>query len=178
MSLITIDFQEGPVLAVLNELARRAQDMEPALREMGEDLQDSTMRRFVTSTGPEGERWAPNSQVTILQYLAGRDGVYAKRDGRLTKKGVAAVQGKKPLIGNTRNLSSTITYQVDGNTLIIGSPQKYAAVQQIGAHQGEFGRDRRNHPIPWGDIPARPFLGVSDEDERTILDILSSYLTP
>jgi len=31
-------------------------------------------------------------------------------------------------------------------------------------------------PIPWGDIPARPFLGLSDEDRSGILDIVSEAL--
>ena len=53
---------------------------------------------------------------------------------------------------------------------------EYAVVQQFGAKQGAFGRDKRNHPLPWGDIPARPFLGFSDRDKADILAILSEYL--
>lgn len=172
--MLTIQVEDRSVLAALTELSRRTADLEPALREMGEELQDSTMRRFETSTGPDGQRWEPNSPTTILEYLSGRGGAYSETTGRLTAKGVQAAMSKRPLIGNTRNLSGTITYQVvdGGQTLLVGSPQKYAAVQQFGAKAREFGR------APWGDIPARPFLGVSDEDQTTILDILGHYLAP
>jgi phage gpG-like protein len=44
----------------------------------------------------------------------------------------------------------------------------YAAMQQFGGTKAEF-------PHLWGDIPERPFLGVSD-DEKEILEIISDYL--
>ncbi len=34
---------------------------------------------------------------------------------------------------------------------------------------------KRGAPIPWGDIPARPFLGLSD-DEADVRDIVARYL--
>lgn len=33
-------------------------------------------------------------------------------------------------------------------------------------------------PNLWGDIPARPFLGLSPSDEQGILDIVEEFLTP
>lgn len=177
MSMITIEFDDRAVLAALEALARRAEHLGPALKEIGEDLTASTKARFNTSTAPDGSRWAPNSQTTILGYLAGKSGTFGKKTGKLTQKGAGYAMSKKPLVRDGF-LQDTIDYQVDGNTLLVGSPQKYAAVQQFGAQQGEFGRTRRNHPIPFGDIPARPFLGVSDEDERSILETLGHYLVP
>jgi phage gpG-like protein len=58
----------------------------------------------------------------------------------------------------------------------VGSSLEYAAVQQLGARRGQFGRTRRGAPIPWGDIPARPYLGISQADSSAILDIISQYL--
>lgn len=174
MAMITIEIDDRQVLDVLQELARKVDHLEPVMRAIGEDLVDSTLRRFATSTAPDGSRWAPNSEVTILQYLEGRSGVYGKKSGKLTQKGAGAVTGKKPLIGDTRNLSTTISYQVvdGGRTLLIGSPQKYAAVQQFGATAHEFGK------APWGDIPARPFLGISETDQRSILDTMRNFFGP
>lgn len=31
-------------------------------------------------------------------------------------------------------------------------------------------------PLPWGDIPARPFLGASDDDQANIVSLVRSYL--
>lgn len=175
MALLQIDIDDREVLAVLAKLAKRAGDLSPALREIGEDLVDSTQRRFATGTGPDGQRWAPNSQTTFLRYLGSKDrpgGVFSKRDGKLRKKGVGAALGKKPLV-DSGTLASTINYQVvdGGRTLLVGSPQKYAAVQQFGAKKGSLGKG-----APWGDIPARPFLGISAADRASIVDIVSGYL--
>lgn len=178
MAMITIAFDDRAVLAALGGLAQRAGNLSPVLKAIGEDMTASTKARFNTSTAPDGSRWAPNSQTTILAYLAGKSGTFGKKTGKLTQKGAGYAMSKKPLVRDGF-LQDTIDYQVvDGNTLLVGSPQKYAAVQQFGAKQGEFGRNRRNHPIPFGDIPARPFLGVSDEDERSILETLGHYLVP
>ncbi|MBY0349775.1 phage virion morphogenesis protein [Tabrizicola sp.] len=67
-------------------------------------------------------------------------------------------------------------YEAGPDSLQWGSPMIYATTQQFGAAQGAFGRTARNGPIPWGTIPARPFLGLSPEDETNILDTLSEWL--
>jgi len=151
---ITIEVDSQSVLDVLNRLQRLAARPKPVLLEIGEDLLESTKARFAAQTAPDGSQWAPNSPVTV------------KRKGR-----------DQPLIGETRTLMSQINYQLlDDVTLEVGSPTVYAAAQQFGASQGAFGRTSRNAPIPWGDIPARPFLGVSEADEETILDAFARYL--
>ena len=53
----------------------------------------------------------------------------------------------------------------------------YAAVMQLGAAQGEFGaRIGKDKNGPWGDIPARPFLGVGPTDRENILETITEYL--
>ncbi len=161
MSLLVIDYNDRVVQGYLGRVQARLGDVRPLLLEIGEELQDSTLRRFGTSTGPDGEAWAPNTEATIERYLAGKG-----------KKATAA--GKKPLIGASGNLSTTIDFQLDGDSaVLIGSPWPYAAPQQFGADKGSLGPN-----APWGDIPARPFLGVSDDDARTILDLVDDYLSP
>lgn len=167
--MITIDIDSRSVLDALNALQRRVGDMTPAMQDIGEHLTETSKRRFDTSTAPDGRRWAPNTQTTLLRYLGGYKGSYAQ-SGKLTSRGAARVASKKPLIGESRSLMSTLNYQADRHSVAVGSPMEYAAVQQFGAKKRAFGR------APWGDIPARPFLGVSDEDERSILDILQGYM--
>lgn len=45
-----------------------------------------------------------------------------------------------------------------------------------GAKRGAFGVSRRGGPLPWGDIPARPFLGLSADDRKTIEEIVRAHL--
>lgn len=177
--MITIECDDRDVIEALSNIRSRVGDVSPYLKAIGENLVESTKRRFPAGVGPDGERWKQNSPVTILQYLSSYKSSFSLKTGRITAGGVDRALTKRPLFGESGDLSSTITYQLEGqDALNIGSPLEYGAVQQFGAKQGEFGRDKRNHPIPWGDIPARPFLGVSDEDRRGILDVLSKYLLP
>jgi phage virion morphogenesis protein len=58
------------------------------------------------------------------------------------------------------HLRGTLVKQADENSLRIGTPLVYGATHQ-------FGR---------GPIPARPFLGLSDDDRAALLDALRDYL--
>lgn len=158
--MIKIDLDDRSVLNALNGLLRAGADLQPALQDIGEYLVVSTRDRFRDGVAPDGAPWAPNSPVTT-----------ARRG-----KGAA---GKRPLIGETRQLSTRIFYRVTAHTVEVGSPLEYAAVHQFGAGKGQFGRSKRGSkrgPIPWGDIPARPFLGLSDQDRSEVLDIIQEHL--
>jgi phage gpG-like protein len=155
-------------------------DMSSFFRPLGEHLVETTKRRFDSSTGPDGKRWAPNSPVTMLRYLAETKGNYTRK-GQLSKKGAARAMGKKPLIGVTGMLAMQTRYRANRDSLEIGNPMKYAAVQQFGAKKGSLGTGRyktRNgtFPIPWGDIPARPFIGLSGDDRLYIIDKAHEFL--
>ncbi|NOR71664.1 MAG: phage virion morphogenesis protein [Methylomarinum sp.] len=145
--MIEIEFDSQTVLNALQNLQQASSDLEPALVEIGEMLTESTKQRFESASSPNGNAWPSNSKVTTSRK-----------------------PGNKPLIGETGLLMDTINYQLVGdNTLEVGSPMEYAAMQQFGGNKSEF-------PWLWGDIPARPFLGVSDEDEKEILDIVHDHL--
>lgn len=155
--MIAIEIDDAEVKAAFKRLAGKLDNPRPLLLAIGEDLVDSTLRRFGTSTAPDGGKWPENSALTILRSGQGA--------------------AKKPLIGAGRSLSTQIHYAVDGSTLTVGSPMIYARVQQQGAKQGEFGRTKHNGPIPWGNIPPRPFLGISAGDREAIVRTVEDYLS-
>lgn len=150
--MIEVKLDNANVLKALEHLAKAAEKPRPALLSIGEDLVKSTKKRFSESRGPDGKPWKPNSEVTLKR-----------------KRGI------KPLVGEGI-LRDQMAYTEGGNVLTIFSPMEYAATQQFGASQGAYGRTKRNGPIPWGDIPARPFLGISDDDEKMIIETVSDYL--
>lgn len=186
--MIKIEIADQRVQKALEALARAGNNLRPALQEIGDYLVSATKRRFSTSTAPDGSRWAQNSEVTILRYLDS----YRRKDGSstsfrkkakgekgrgLTALGAKRLGRKEPLIGQTGSLSSQIFPQLQGNdTLLVGSSMRYAAAQQFGMDRGYAGTDKRGRPLPWGDIPARPYLGVSDQDSAMMLDIVEEYL--
>ena len=158
--MITIELDDREVLDYLHQLQQRTGDMTPALQEIGEYLIQSTRERFGAGTAPDGTPWAENSPTTLSRK-----------------------KGTQPLIGETKRLSTEFSYFIGNNELTFGSPIEYAAIQQFGGKQGSSGRGRYktrkgSFPIPWGDIPARPFIGISDDDQVKILDIIQGYLVP
>lgn len=157
--------QEG-----LAEKLRKLEHPRPLLLMIGEYLTETTKVRFNTSKAPDGTPWAPNTQTTMERYVGSKGG-YSKKTGKITQKGQAAAMGKKPLIGHTRQLGNQIIYQANDTMVEIGSNRIQAAVQQFGAAKGSLGGG-----APWGDIPARPFLGVSAEDRAAILEMVGDYL--
>ncbi len=145
----------GEVQRRFNALARAGQDLTTATSEIGERLLKSTKARFRTQTDPTGKPWAPLSPVTLARKAKNRD----------------------KILTEYAYLSGNLVYQAGPNFLEVGSPSKYAGTHQFGAPQGAFGKNRRNAPIPWGNIPARPFLGLSDDDRTAIHQTILNFIT-
>jgi phage gpG-like protein len=178
---ILVEIEDRHVQAALGALAGRLEHPDGLMAQIGEALVDSTKRRFPTSRSPSGDRWAPDRAVTITRYIQARYGktgrAFSKhRTGALTKFGLGAAMVKRPLIGETKRLSSEIFYEAGSTEVRIGSSLKYAAAQQFGMKRGYAGRTRRGSPIPWGTIPPRPFLGVSSRDRETVLGLIRDWL--
>jgi len=173
---ITIQISDKSVLKALERVRLAGVQPSTMLKEIGEDLMSSTKARFLASTAPDGSKWEPNSPVTVSRYLAGRSGMLTQK-GSLTKKANGLMANKKPLIGRSKQLSRSIDYDVRKALLLVGSTVKdYAGTQQFGAKRGEFGTTTRGGNIPFGDIPARPFLGMSSADTASALRVVEKYL--
>ncbi|OIO75432.1 MAG: phage virion morphogenesis protein [Zetaproteobacteria bacterium CG02_land_8_20_14_3_00_50_9] len=144
-----IKINDSELQATFRKLIEAGTDMEPVFRDIGEYLISSTRQRFVDGVGPDGEAWAENSELTLSRK-----------------------KGDKPLIGETKRLSNELAYALLGDGLEFGSTMEYAAVQQFGADQRSFTGGKS----PWGDIPPRPFIGLSSENEVAVRDILIEHL--
>lgn len=180
MDTFKITVTSGPLEAALADLSRRAANPSPALKAIGEALVLQTKRTFGTGTDPWGRRWQPNAPATIAAMLWRRSSHFAsysdvttrkvkatrvgskkgyfRKDGELGARGSALVASKRPLIGEGRQLSTKVFYNVQANVLTVGSTMKYAAMQQFGGKKSQFAH-------LWGDIPARPFLPVTASGE-------------
>ncbi len=79
---------------------------------------------------------------------------YAKRARRDSRRSV--------LMGPTARLQESISFEVDVDAVYVGSTMIYARVHQLGYK-------KRN-------IPARPYLGVGDEDVSIISEDLQKFL--
>jgi len=140
--------------AGLGRLLAAANDLRPAMDEIGSQILQRTQRRFEEQKRPDGEDWKELSKKTTVRRR-GAEG---------------------PILRITGRLYGSLEYKAQPDAVEIGSNWPYARIHQLGAAQGSSGRTRRNGPIPWGDIPARPYLGLSDDDAADVHDIIIHYL--
>lgn len=153
------DLNTEPARKALRVAMAQLDDMTPVYTDIGEYLLDQRRQRFASGTDPEGKPWAPKSQATLDRY---------KRLGYGTLN--------RPLIGPSKALSRQIQRIVSKDGVVIGSAQVYARTMQEGAAKGSSGSDARGNPLPWGNIPARRWLDLSDEEEIEIIAIVDEHL--
>ncbi|PHS66358.1 MAG: phage virion morphogenesis protein [Thalassobium sp.] len=161
------DYQIRPALEALHDAMGNT---DPALRQIGEYLVGSTKERFRTTTAPDGSQWAANKDTTLDNYT-NRFKTSFTKTGRRSKAGRERRANKKPGTGETRQLQTQIYYNVRNGELEVGSPLIYAGTFQRGAKKGQYGKG-----APWGDVPAREFLGLSEADEREVMAIIEDHL--
>lgn len=176
MTTFTVTIQDEQVRVALNALASRVQNMQPVLQSLGEDIVERAKHRFDTSTGPDGVPWKPNSPATLAMLAANLGKRYRKKGGDLNSKGAARIAGKKPLIGESKQLRTQIVALANATALTVGTTSvtaAYAAIQQFGGKAG------RGHKVT---IPARPFLPVHQDgtlypqEQALILQQINEYL--
>lgn len=156
--VIDIKFNDLEVQSALNVLIRRAQDQTELMRQVSAIFEDATAGAFASESDPStGIAWDPLSAVTL-----------ALRPERMGAP-ILNATGSAGLLGS-------ISTDHGKDYAEIGTNRIYAPTHQFGARQGEFGTSSRGGPIPWGDIPARPYLGISPAHEKDILALASRFL--
>lgn len=165
--MITIQINDEQVQAALNRVAASLSDMTPLMATLGERLRKSTQDRMQRGEQPDGAAFAPRSETTLKRY---------------EKAGESF--GPVPLF-KSGEMRQQLSYRPGPDYLELSSNAIQSAVMQFGAKQGAFGafigKDKRGrdhfHSIPWGDIPARPFLGLSEQDKTDILAEIAEWVS-
>lgn len=171
--MLQVSVTDTGVHDAIARLIRRFDNPQPALRAIGELLVEFTKERFARSQDPYGKPWAPNAETTLRRALD-RHPKNRTKDGSLSARGQRVLAGKKPLIGESKSLSTQIHYRVVPGAVEVRSSMVYAALQQFGGSKAKF-------PHLWGDIPARPFFpdagrGLPLELSERVRQVLSDAL--
>jgi phage gpG-like protein len=141
----------------LAAVAAAVSDMTPVMDAIGELLLVSAQDRMRDGEQPDGAPFVPRAQTTLDRYA---------------KLGLT-FGAPLNVSGDMRN---TLFYEADQDSVEYGSNALQAAVMQFGAAKGAFGKTSNGPSIPWGTIPARPFIGLSDEDQDNIIAELEEWL--
>lgn len=153
----------------LAQLQRKLGSLTPIFDEIGGMLVTSTNQRFETQAAPDGQAWKPHTATTLLLRAQGGirgTRVVFRKDGGLTVRARKTIDAAKLLI-LTGALQKSITHRATSSQVQVGTNRVYAAIHQFG---GRAGRGKKV------DIPARPYLGLSDADRNAILTIVTRAL--
>ena len=125
---------------------------------IAEGLRTSTVERFGTGTSPEGERWQPSLRAkeggkTLVETTALRNSIRSQ----VSESGLAV--GTNDIRAATHQFGDTRTIRAKGKYLMFCVGGNWVRVKSVTVT-----------------IPARPFLGISSEDESDIKEQLMELL--
>jgi len=138
--------------ALLEKIAKRGQDFQPALDKAGTFVENIITLSFEDERSPDGEEWSPLADSTLV---------------------------KKEKAGNSKKLYDegtlfeSIAHEADSNSLTVGvyadsKGYLYPVVHQFGSKDGK--------------IPARPFMPIDNDGElygdvkEELIDLLKDFL--
>ncbi|OYU38614.1 MAG: phage virion morphogenesis protein [Pseudorhodobacter sp. PARRP1] len=152
--MFTVELKDDQITATLSRALAQMGDLTPLMDDIGEILVVSVKERFKAGESPDGVKWAAKSPVTLAKYGA-------RKSNRVDSR---------PLFGPSGMLSSQFFPETSPTHVSIGSSRVYAAMMQFGGTKAQF-------PHLWGNIPARPFFGFSEQDRANILEQTEDWLS-
>lgn len=157
--MITIEINDEAARRVLDRMAAASRDASEPMAGFAEYWLMATKERMQRGVSPDGAEFAPRSQTTLDAY--------------------AARTPPQVPVGGPLRLTDTMRTQIYRQSgpdfAEIGSNAIQAAVMQFGAAKGAFGSGG-GQSVPWGDIPARPFLGFADDDRAALVEEIEEWL--
>ncbi len=144
-------------LRKLDRAIDRLGDKLPLMRAIAKFAEDSTRQRFPDQVGPDGQPWKPSLR--------------------------AQLQGGRTLIKDT-HLWNSIQSRASSDEAEVGTNVIYAAIHQFGGVIRAKGAGALRFQLPGGGfatvksvtMPARPFLGVNDEDQGEIAGLVQDFI--
>ena len=143
---VEIKIDNQEVTERLLELARRGENLRPLMKNIAGIFASSTEDNFREEGRPE--KWTDLAGATKKKRAKKR-----KWPGQILQ-----VEDK---------LATSFNTQYDDNSAVIGSNLDYARIHQLGGNAG------KNHKA---EIPARPYLKLTNDDLEEILNVITIYL--
>lgn len=164
----------------LDQLAGGMKNLRPALLSVGEYMLGQTEERFRNQKAPNGKSWKPVASSYWRQKKV------------------------KKILTESSRLRRSIHYRASDDEVVIGTNVRYARIHQLGGeiafpalfrtakrgtkgkNKGRFmsGATKAKHAVDSSftipahtiKIPPRPFLGLSNDDEKAVREIIKEYV--
>lgn len=146
----TISIEDDEIDHGMGALVGKMENLAAFHRSVGEHMLNSTEDRFDTETAPDGTPWVHHAPATVANRL--------RRNGN----------AELTILRESGALAGSFNYKADDTQVEIGTPIIYAAIHHFGGAAG------RNQSV---DIPARPILGVSSDDEFALTEMAQDFLS-
>jgi phage virion morphogenesis protein len=168
--MIEIRIDDHEVRNLLGTLQGRLRTLSPAMKQIAGIMHDAVEENFEQEGRP---KWDPLKKSTQEQRKK-----EAKWPGKILQKSAGG-------------LAASISRSFNSYQAVVGSNKKYAAIHQFGGKTGpHIIRPKRKQALFWpgakhparsvnhpgSDIPARPFLKLTDGDMSEIKSALMDYI--
>ncbi|KOE31374.1 phage virion morphogenesis protein [Aggregatibacter actinomycetemcomitans] len=157
MTAVNIELDIKELSRLLDKAVARLSRPKLMFAEMGEELLAIHFARFTAQRAPDGTPWAP-----LKDWY--RESKKKNADKILTLDG---------------HLSGTLRYQASDSGVVFGSDRPYAATHQFGGTitaKNAKALNVQGRPAKSVTIPARPWLGLSADDEQRLIEIARKHL--
>lgn len=146
----TISVEDDEITHGMAGLIGKMENMAAFHKNVGERMLNSVEDNFDNETAPDGTPWVHHAPATVASRL--------RRNGN----------AELTILRESGALAGSFNYEAAADQVEIGTPTIYAAIHHFG---GEAGRNQSVN------IPARPILGISSDDETIIAEMAEEYLS-
>jgi len=150
---------DGDMQTLINRLRNMENvDFRGVMRAVGEGLRTSVFERFDRSETPDGHSWRPSIRVresggkTLIRTAGLRASIHVESGSEGVAVGTNDVRAATHQFGDVRTIKAR-----DGKRLKFKIQGKWKTAKSVTIH-----------------VPARPFLGVNEKDEREIKNTLEA----
>lgn len=157
-SVLILTVDNAQAVRWFGRLLERSADLSGLMAQIGEDLTESTQARFDSGIGPDGVAWQPLADGSGRTPL---NDTHRMRDGIHPLSGVDWVEIRADAKQARWHQEGTDPYEI--------RPVNGKALNWPG---GPGPRGKVSHP----GLPARPFMGVSAEDDAAIERLSVAWL--
>jgi len=139
-----VHIDDAALQSYFKRLLEQSDDLTDVFADIGEHMIESTKQRFEDQVDPDGQKWAKLSDLTLSRKEKNADKIMIE----------------------SGDLMESMVPLASAEELIFGTNKIYGAMHQFG------GTTSPQSMFPGAAIPARPFLGVSNDDITAISDFL------